>query len=51
MTWAAVAADPSIPAVLQPSEMAVSLYARLGFEGFTTFRSWARLPILTGGDS
>lgn len=50
MTWAAVEADPSVPAVLQPSEMAVSLYARLGFEGFTTFRTWARPPVPTGGD-
>ncbi len=48
MTWAAVSADPSIPAVLQPSEIAASLYARLGFESFTTFRSWARVPVQTG---
>ena len=51
MTWAAVRADPSIPAVLQPSEMAESLYTRLGFEGFTTFRSWARPPVPTGAES
>jgi hypothetical protein len=48
MTWAALSADPSIPAVLQPSVMAVSLYARLGFESFASFRSWARPPVLTG---
>lgn len=51
MTWAAVSADPSVPSVLQPSEMARSLYVRLGFEGFTTFRSWARAPISAGVSS
>jgi GNAT superfamily N-acetyltransferase len=50
MTSAALGADLSIPAVLQPSEMAESLYGRLGFERFTTFRSWARPPIVTGAD-
>jgi GNAT superfamily N-acetyltransferase len=50
MTTAALDVDRSIPAVLQPSEMAESLYARLGFEQFATFRSWARMPTIPGGD-
>jgi len=42
MTARAVAATPDVPAVLQPSEMAEPLYRRLGFERFTTFRTWTR---------
>ncbi len=33
---------PDLPAVLQPSEMAESIYRRLGFERFTTFRTWTQ---------
>jgi ribosomal protein S18 acetylase RimI-like enzyme len=50
MTVAALDLDPAIPAVLQPSQMAVSLYGRLGFERFATFRSWARMPTLSRVD-
>ena len=39
-----VAAAPDLPAVLQPSEMAEPIYRRLGFERFTTFRTWTRRP-------
>jgi GNAT superfamily N-acetyltransferase len=33
---------PGLPAVLQPSRVAESLYRRLGFTRFGSFRSWAR---------
>ena len=42
MTCRALLADPSLPAVLQPSAMAEPLYASLGFRRFATFRSWSR---------
>lgn len=42
MTATAVAAGGELDSVLQPSEMAESLYRRLGFERFTTFRTWTR---------
>ncbi len=42
ITARAVGAAPELPAVLQPSEMAEPLYRRLGFERFTTFRTWTR---------
>lgn len=44
ITWSALRSFPDLPAVLQPSEMAEPLYRRLGFERFTTFRSWVRDP-------
>jgi GNAT superfamily N-acetyltransferase len=50
LTRAALDADRSIPAVLQPSGMAESLYLRLGFEPFTAFRSWARPPVVREAD-
>lgn len=42
LTRQALMADPTLPAVLQPSSMAESMYARLGFTRFATFRSWGR---------
>jgi len=42
LTWQAVMADPALPAVLQPSEMAEPLYVRLGFQRFASFGAWAR---------
>jgi len=42
MTSAAIGADPALPAVLQPSQAAESLYRRLGFRRFASFRTWAR---------
>ncbi|MEA2623907.1 MAG: hypothetical protein QOH61_2817 [Chloroflexota bacterium] len=42
LTRAAITADPSLPSVLQPSSMAEPLYRALGFERFTTFRTWVR---------
>lgn len=44
ITARTVAAAPTLPAVLQPSEMAEPIYRRLGFERFTTFRTWTRRP-------
>ena len=44
MTAHTVAATPGMPAVLQPSDMAEPIYRRLGFERFTTFRTWTRRP-------
>ncbi len=44
ITARTVAAAPDLPAVLQPSEMAEPIYRRLGFERFTTFRTWTRRP-------
>jgi hypothetical protein len=42
LTARACAEWPDFPIVLQPSAMAESLYRRLGFTRFTTFRSWTR---------
>lgn len=42
LTAHAVRSAATIPAVLQPSDMAESLYRRLGFERFATFRTWTR---------
>jgi predicted GNAT family acetyltransferase len=44
VTRSVIAAGPRIPAVLQPSAMAESMYGRLGFRRFTTFRAWDRYP-------
>lgn len=44
LTRTAVMADPSLPAVLQASEMAIPLYRAIGFEVAGTFRSWVRAP-------
>lgn len=42
MTRAALATRGSLPSVLQPSSAAMPLYRRLGYEPFTTFRTWVR---------
>jgi hypothetical protein len=42
LTAHVVANAPDLPAVLQPSRIAESLYRRLGFERFGVFRSWGR---------
>jgi GNAT superfamily N-acetyltransferase len=44
ITAEAVAQSSDRPAVLQPSEMAEPMYRRLGFERFTTVRTWTRNP-------
>ena len=44
LTEAALAADPALPSVLQPSRMGETLYAALGYRRFTSFRSWVRSP-------
>ena len=40
MTRAALAVDTTIPAILQPSPEAASLYAALGFEEFARHSHW-----------
>jgi hypothetical protein len=42
LTGAALGADPGVPSVLQPSSMAEPLYRSLGYERFTSFRTWVR---------
>ncbi len=42
MTWAALESAPTLPAVIGPSDMAESLYRRMGFGDFHTVRVWAR---------
>ncbi len=42
MTWAALDSAPTLPAVIGPSPMSDSLYRRMGFNDFHTFRIWAR---------
>ncbi len=42
LTRAALLCAPDLPAVLQPSPDARSLYARLGFETFAEFAVWVR---------
>ena len=42
MTLRALEADPTLPAVLQPSAMAEPMYAALGFRRFATFRAWSK---------
>jgi hypothetical protein len=44
VTWAAVGADPSLPAILQPSPEGVALYRRMGFVPVARYTKWLRLP-------
>jgi GNAT superfamily N-acetyltransferase len=44
VTWAAVQAEPSLPAMLQPSEDGAALYRRMGFEPVGRYTKWLRLP-------
>jgi hypothetical protein len=44
VTWAAVAADPSLPAILQPSPEGAALYRRMGFVPVGRYTKWLRLP-------
>ena len=44
LTRHTIEAGPALPAVLQPSTMAERMYARLGFQRFTSFRAWERNP-------
>jgi Acetyltransferase (GNAT) domain len=45
LTAAALGVQPSLPSVLQPSQMGEPLYAALGYGRFTAFRSWVRSPL------
>jgi hypothetical protein len=47
LTEVALAADPTLPSVLQPSRMGESMYAALGYRLFISFRSWVRSPSST----
>lgn len=42
LTWAATLAEPDLPAVLQPSEVAVPLYRSMGYAEIGQFRQWRR---------
>jgi GNAT superfamily N-acetyltransferase len=42
LTWQAIQADPRLPAALQPSDMAVEMYRRLGFAPIGYFSAWRR---------
>jgi GNAT superfamily N-acetyltransferase len=44
VTWAAVAADPALPAILQPSPEGAALYRRMGFVPVDRYTKWLRLP-------
>jgi hypothetical protein len=44
VTWAAVQSEPSLPAMLQPSEEGAALYRRMGFEPIDCYTKWLRLP-------
>ncbi len=44
LTRTAVSFDPSLPAVLQASEIALPLYAAIGFRTEGIFRTWVRGP-------
>jgi GNAT superfamily N-acetyltransferase len=44
VTWAAVAADSSLPAILQPSPEGAALYRRIGFHPVAHYTKWLRLP-------
>jgi ribosomal protein S18 acetylase RimI-like enzyme len=40
ITWAAIGSGPSLPAVLEPTEIAASLYRRMGFAEVGRLRKW-----------
>jgi GNAT superfamily N-acetyltransferase len=42
LTWQAIQANPRLPAALQPSDMAVEMYRRLGFAPIGHFSAWHR---------
>ncbi len=42
LTWRAIQANPRLPAALQPSDMAVEMYQRLGFAPIGLFSAWRR---------
>ncbi len=42
LTWQATTVVPELPAVLQPSDMAVGLYERLGYRSIGHFTHWHR---------
>jgi hypothetical protein len=42
LTWQALQVDPRLPAALQPSEMAIGMYQRLGFAPIGNFSVWHR---------
>ena len=42
MTWAALRSAPTLPAVLGPSDAGESLYRKMGFRDFHSFRMWRR---------
>jgi GNAT superfamily N-acetyltransferase len=44
VTWAAIAADASLPAILQPSPEGAPLYRRMGFVPVGRYTKWLRLP-------
>ena len=41
ITWAAIGSDPSLPAVLEPTEIAAGLYRRMGFVEVGRLRKWS----------
>jgi GNAT superfamily N-acetyltransferase len=44
VTWAAMAAEPSLPATLQPTHEGAALYRRMGFVPVGRYTKWLRLP-------
>ncbi len=42
LTWQAIQANPRLPAALQPSDMAIEMYRRLGFAPIGHFSAWHR---------
>jgi hypothetical protein len=44
VTWAATLAEPSLPAVLQPSHEGLPMYRRMGFAPIGSYTKWLRLP-------
>jgi len=44
LTWHATRVEPALPAAIQPSEMAVGVYRRLGYVPIGEFTPWDRPP-------